>query len=72
MRLASRRSRGAALTKEGELLLERATFLLRYTDQTKVDIADVQGQAARFGRVRRAAGIRARSGTRSAAQSAGR
>ncbi|WP_116139264.1 LysR family transcriptional regulator [Trinickia diaoshuihuensis] len=42
VRLVERHSRGASLTSEGELLLERATFLLRYTDQIKVDIMDMQ------------------------------
>ncbi|CAG9243875.1 LysR family transcriptional regulator [Paraburkholderia caribensis] len=41
VRLVNRHSRGASLTREGELLLDRATFLLRYTDQIKVDIADL-------------------------------
>lgn len=43
VRLVERHSRGASLTREGELLLERATFLLRYTDQIKVDIMDLHG-----------------------------
>ena len=43
VRLVERHSRGASLTREGELLLERATFLLHYTDQIKVDIMDLQG-----------------------------
>lgn len=41
VRLVERHSRGASLTSEGELLLDRATFLLRYTDQIKVDIMDM-------------------------------
>jgi LysR family nitrogen assimilation transcriptional regulator len=43
IQLVERRSRGASLTREGELLLERSTFLLHYTDQIKVDIIDLQG-----------------------------
>lgn len=42
VRLVERHSRGASLTREGVLLLERATYLLRYTDQIKVDIMDLQ------------------------------
>ena len=38
VKLVERHSRGASLTREGELLLERTTFLLRYTDQIKADI----------------------------------
>ncbi len=42
VRLVSRHSRGASLTAEGELLLERATFLLRYAEQIKIDIVELQ------------------------------
>ena len=43
VRLVKRHSRGSSLTREGELLLERSTFLLHYTDQIKVDIIDLGG-----------------------------
>jgi LysR family transcriptional regulator, nitrogen assimilation regulatory protein len=43
VKLVERHSRGASLTREGELLLDRATFLLRYADQIRVDILDLQG-----------------------------
>ena len=43
VQLVDRHSRGASLTPEGELLLERSTFLLHYTDQIKVDIMDLRG-----------------------------
>ncbi|MGE8158946.1 LysR family transcriptional regulator [Paraburkholderia sp. NPDC080076] len=43
VRLVERHSRGASLTPEGALLLERAVFLLRYCDQIKGDIMDLQG-----------------------------
>lgn len=43
VKLVERHSRGASLTREGELLLDRATFLLRYADQIRVDIMDLQG-----------------------------
>lgn len=43
VKLVERHSRGATLTREGELLLDRATFLLRYADQIRVDIMDLQG-----------------------------
>lgn len=43
VKLVERHSRGASLTREGELLLDRATFLLRYADQIRVDIRDLQG-----------------------------
>lgn len=43
VRLVERHARGASLTREGELLLDRANFLLRYTDQIKVDIMDLHG-----------------------------
>lgn len=42
VKLVERHSRGASLTREGELLLDRATFLLRYADQIRVDIMDQQ------------------------------
>jgi DNA-binding transcriptional LysR family regulator len=45
IQLVERHARGASLTLEGELLLDRATFLLRYSDQIKVDIIDLQGAA---------------------------
>ncbi|WP_206995827.1 LysR family transcriptional regulator [Trinickia mobilis] len=45
VRLVERHSRGASLTREGDLLVDRATFLLRYTDQIKVDIMDLAGTA---------------------------
>jgi LysR family nitrogen assimilation transcriptional regulator len=45
IQLVERHARGASLTVEGELLLDRATFLLRYADQIKVDIIDLQGAA---------------------------
>jgi LysR family transcriptional regulator, nitrogen assimilation regulatory protein len=45
IQLVERHARGASLTREGELLLDRATFLLRYADQIKVDIIDLQGAA---------------------------
>lgn len=35
VKLVERHSRGASLTREGELLLDRATFLLRYADQIR-------------------------------------
>jgi LysR family nitrogen assimilation transcriptional regulator len=40
--LVNRHARGATLTAEGHLLLERATFLLSFADQIKIDIADLQ------------------------------
>jgi LysR family nitrogen assimilation transcriptional regulator len=43
VQLVERHSRGASLTPEGALLLDRAVFLLRYCDQIKVDIMDLQG-----------------------------
>lgn len=43
VKLVERHSRGASLTREGELLLDRATFLLRYADQIRVDVRDLQG-----------------------------
>jgi LysR family nitrogen assimilation transcriptional regulator len=43
VRLVERHSRGASMTPEGALLLERAVFLLRYCDQIKGDIIDLQG-----------------------------
>ena len=43
VRLVERHPRGASLTPEGELLLDRASFLLRYSDQVKIDIKDLQG-----------------------------
>ena len=43
VQLVERHSRGASLTREGQLLLERSTFLLHYTDQIKVDIMDLRG-----------------------------
>jgi LysR family nitrogen assimilation transcriptional regulator len=42
VRLVMRHSRGACLTAEGNLLLERATFLIRFMDQIKVDIVELQ------------------------------
>jgi LysR family nitrogen assimilation transcriptional regulator len=42
VRLVNRHSRGAALTAEGNLLLERATFLVRFMDQIKLDIVALQ------------------------------
>ncbi|CAG9243866.1 LysR family transcriptional regulator [Paraburkholderia caribensis] len=44
VQLVERHSRGASLTREGELLLDRATFLLRYVEQIRVDILDVSGK----------------------------
>jgi LysR family transcriptional regulator, nitrogen assimilation regulatory protein len=44
VQLVERHSRGASLTPEGELLLDRANFLLRYVDQIKVDIIDLHGR----------------------------
>jgi LysR family transcriptional regulator, nitrogen assimilation regulatory protein len=44
VRLVQRHARGASLTPEGELLLDRATFLLRYADQIKIDLMDLQGR----------------------------
>jgi LysR family nitrogen assimilation transcriptional regulator len=42
VKLVERHSRGASLTREGELLLDRATFMLRYADQIRVDVMDLQ------------------------------
>lgn len=41
VRLLERHVRGATPTPEGLVLLDRASFLLRYADQVKVDIADL-------------------------------
>ena len=41
--LVTRHSRGASVTVEGELLLERATYLLHFADQIKLDIVELQG-----------------------------
>jgi LysR family nitrogen assimilation transcriptional regulator len=42
MPLVTRHTRGASLTAAGNLLLERATYLLRFAEQIKIDIADLQ------------------------------
>lgn len=41
VKLVERHVRGATPTPEGMVLLDRASFLLRYADQLKVDIADL-------------------------------
>ena len=41
VKLVERHARGATPTPEGLVLLDRASFLLRYADQVKVDIADL-------------------------------
>ncbi|MFJ4291398.1 LysR substrate-binding domain-containing protein [Cupriavidus sp. NPDC089707] len=41
VRLVERHVRGATPTPEGLVLLDRASFLLRYADQVKIDIADL-------------------------------
>lgn len=41
VRLLERHARGATPTSEGLVLLDRASFLLRYAEQVKVDIADL-------------------------------
>ncbi|AQV98149.1 LysR family transcriptional regulator [Cupriavidus necator] len=41
VRLLERHARGATPTAEGLVLLDRASFLLRYAEQVKVDIADL-------------------------------
>jgi LysR family nitrogen assimilation transcriptional regulator len=42
IQLLERHARGASLTEAGAFLLERAQFLLRYTDQLKSDIGALQ------------------------------